>query len=83
MSLLTPIPPATPWPQRLLFATPLLGWIARDIAFRDRDNIWYALTIVATIWLLAIAQWGLAAIVVPYVCAVPFFVAVLVRLAWG
>ncbi len=83
MSILTPIPPATPWPLRLFFATPLIGWIARDVAFRERDNIWYALTILATVWLLAIAQWGLVAIVVPYVCAVPFIMAMLIRLAWG
>ncbi len=83
MSILTPIPPATSLPLRLLFAVPLLGWIARDVAFGTRDNVWYAATILATVWLFAILEFGLAAIVVPYVCAVPAAFAVLIRLAWG
>lgn len=84
MSILTPIPPATPWPQRALFSIPLIGWIARDIAFRDADNIWYALMIVLTLLILAVSQWGLVAIVVTYVTfVVPAMMALLVRLAWG
>ena len=40
MSILTPIPPALPWYARLFFAIPLLGWIARDVAFGHPENLY-------------------------------------------
>jgi hypothetical protein len=82
MSFLTPVPPATPFIARVFYAIPLLGWIARDVMFGDRDNIWYALVILGTIWLLSILTWGYAAIIIPYLCLVPvafFFIIVMSR----
>jgi hypothetical protein len=80
MSILTPIPPAQPFFARLFYAIPLLGWIARDVAFGDKDNIWYALIILATVWILAILTWGYPAFIIPYLAAVPvcFFLLIMI-----
>jgi hypothetical protein len=82
MSILTPVPPHAPFAARLFYAIPLIGWIARDVVFGDKDNIWYALAILATIWIFAIMTWGYVAIIIPYLAMVPvcfFFIIVMSR----
>ena len=44
---------ASPSLSRSLYAVPVFGWIARDIA-RGPDNIWYALVILLTVLVLAV-----------------------------
>lgn len=83
MSILTPIPPKLPWYARAFYSIPLLGWIARDVAFGSRDNIWYAIVIAVTVWSLSIAQWGLVALTLPFVMAVPLIFVTLVIIASG
>ena len=83
MSILTPIPPRLPLYQRLLFQIPILGWIARDVAFGTDDNIWYAAAIAATIWILSISTWGLVAFVLPFVAAAPLLLMTIAIMAWG
>jgi hypothetical protein len=69
-------PPAPrPWLIRFILSLPIVGTIARDVAYGDADNIWYALVIVLTGLILAIGQWGLAALVL--------FCLPLVALAFG
>lgn len=81
MTLLTPVPPASPLPQRLFYAIPVIGWIARDVAFGTSDNIWYALVIALTAVVLAVAAWGLPALVLIAVALVPVCFALLIALA--
>ena len=83
MSILTPIPPRLPLYQRLLFQVPILGWIARDVAFGSPDNAWYAAAIAATAWILAVTTWGLVAFVLPFVIAAPLILLTLAVMAWG
>ncbi len=71
MSILTPIPPRTPLAARALLSLPLIGWIARDVAFGDKDNIWYALVILLTTAILSLATWGLPALVMMALLLVP------------
>lgn len=59
MSIITPIPPKLPFAQRVFFNIPVLGWMARDVIYGDRDNAVWAMVIAAAIWLLAVAQWGI------------------------
>ena len=67
MSIITPIPPDIPWYQRVFLKIPVVGWIARDVLFGDRDNaIWFAV-IVVSLWLFAVARWGVFALLVPFV----------------
>ncbi|WP_193139597.1 hypothetical protein [Meridianimarinicoccus sp. MJW13] len=83
MSILTPIPPSVPWYSRVLLKLPVLGWIARDVLFGHRENIWYALAIVATVWILAISTWGLVAFAVPFVASVPLCFVLLLLISRG
>jgi hypothetical protein len=66
MSTTAPLPASLPRAARLLLALPIIGRIAREVAFGDKDNIWYLLVILLTGLILAIGQWGLAALVVFY-----------------
>mgnify|MGYP000125929509 CR=1 FL=1 len=73
MSILTPIPPAMPFWKRAFFAIPVIGWLARDVMYGARDNIYYLLVIVATLIVLSVATWGLPALVVKAVFFVPLY----------
>jgi hypothetical protein len=64
-------------PSRLLHATPVLGHIARDIS-RDISTVYYLLTILVTVLVLAVQTWGLAALVVSAVAFVPVMFALLI-----
>jgi hypothetical protein len=78
-------PPASlSWPARVLFAVPVIGRIAREVIFGDKDNIWYLLVILLTGLILSIAQWGLAALVVFYLpfVAVAFALMVVFAKPW-
>lgn len=65
---------ATPRPlspgRRALYAVPLIGRIARDIA-HDVDAALYAVVIFLTLVILAVLTWGLPALVVTAVAMVP------------
>jgi hypothetical protein len=81
MSILTPIPPAQPWYAKAFYNLPLIGWLARDIAFGDSDNIWYFLVIVLTVLVLSVATWGLPALVLIALAYVPVHMGLMVILA--
>lgn len=66
MSISAPLPASLPRPARLFFALPVIGRIAREVAFGEKDNIWYLLVILLTGLIIAISQWGLAALVIFY-----------------
>lgn len=83
MSLLTPLPPALPLYLRLAYSIPVLGWIARDIAFGSKDNIVYAIVMVLSLWIIAIGTYGLPALYLPVVFLVPVMFTLLVLLTRG
>lgn len=57
--------------SRFLFAIPVIGWILRDLT-RDFDaNIWYFLVALGSLWIIAVATWGLPALYLPAVAMVP------------
>jgi hypothetical protein len=63
--------------RRALYAIPVLGRIARDIA-RDVETVFYALVILVTLLVLAVQAWGLAALVVSAVAFVPVMFVLLI-----
>lgn len=77
MSLTATAPAAPGLASRILHATPVLGHIARDIS-RDISTVYYLLTILVTVLVLAVQTWGLAALVLPAVAFVPVMFALLV-----
>ncbi|MEL6100710.1 MAG: hypothetical protein AAFY74_17235 [Pseudomonadota bacterium] len=83
MSILTQIPPSLPWYKRLFYSVPVIGWMARDVAFGSKDNIYYAIAGVLSCWVMAIMAWGLPALYLPMVCLVPFCFLTLVIITRG
>lgn len=71
--------PALGW--RLLYAVPVVGWIARDIS-RDAENILYAVVILITALVLGVMQWGPAVLTLAALCAVPVMFAFFIYICW-
>lgn len=69
--------------QRGLYATPIVGRIAREVAEGDADNKWYLGMILLTLWVLAYMVWGVPALYIPFVLMVPFCIAMLLLLTRG
>lgn len=69
--------------HRSVYAVPLVGRIAREVVEGEADNKWYLAVMLFTLWVLAIAAWGLPAVALPFVMAVPFCLAMLVLLTRG
>ena len=67
---------------RGLAALPLVGFIARDIA-RDVNTVFYLLTILATLLVLAVMHWGLVALTLTAVALVPAYFVILILITRG
>lgn len=66
---------------RLLYALPLIGTIARDIA-RDVNNVFYLLVIIVTLEVLAFMQWGPVVLTLTALCLVPLMFLFFVAISW-
>ena len=75
--------PALPFAQRLLFAIPVIGWIAKDVLLGDKDNIWFALILFISLWMCSALTFGLPGLYIPAVAMVPLIFVVLVLITWG
>ena len=67
---------------RLLHAIPVVGTIARDIA-KGVDNVYYALVILLTVVVLAVQAWGLVALAMTALMAVPVMFVLLILITRG
>lgn len=68
-----------PLPERVLYAIPVIGWMLKDVVHGDRDNIWYFLVAVGSLWIIGIMTFGYPAIILPVLVLVPIvFVTLLV-----
>jgi len=79
---MTPQTRLAPLALRLLHAVPFLGQIARDIA-KDKDSIYYALTILLTVVVLAVNTWGLVALTMTALAMVPVIFVLLIAITQG
>lgn len=79
---MTPYTRRAPFALRLLYAIPVLGRIARDIA-KDQDNIFYALAMFVTIVVLAVKTWGIVALAMTALAMVPLMFVVLIAITRG
>jgi hypothetical protein len=72
---------AQPGPiHRTLRALPLIGRVVRDIE-REVDTVFYLIVIALTALVLAIKLWGLPALVLTAVAAVPVMFVLLILIA--
>lgn len=75
----SPLAAARPW----YFSIPVFGWIAHDLTHGDEDNIWYFLVICLTLLVLAVRTWGLVALGLTALAAVPVMFTVLILITVG
>jgi hypothetical protein len=68
---------------RGFYAVPVLGWIARDVATKGDENIWYALVIFLTCVVLAVQTWGVVALSMIALAMVPVMFILLIRITLG
>ena len=76
-------PRSQPFWLRAFLAIPVLGWIARDLIFGDKDNIWYALITFVSLWLSAILIFGIPGLYLPALAMVPVIFVVLLVITWA
>lgn len=74
-----PTRPSFGW--RLLYAVPVIGWIAKDIA-RDVSNVPYAVVILLTALILGFQVWGPVVFTLTALAAVPFMFAFFIYISW-
>ncbi len=79
---MTPKLTRAPLALRILYAIPLLGQIARDIA-TDKDSIFYALMIFVTVVVLAVKTWGIVALAMSALSLVPIVFVLLLMITRG
>ncbi|MBT8412057.1 MAG: hypothetical protein KJP02_09705 [Octadecabacter sp.] len=79
--MLTPLPPSLPLAKRAFYSIPVVGWLARDVMYGDHDNIYYLLVIIATAVIISFSIWGLPALVIKALIAVPFYMLFLIVVA--
>jgi hypothetical protein len=75
--------PAPTFAQRLLFAIPVIGWVARDLMFGDKNNIWFALIGFVSLWMSSALVFGLPGLYIPALLMVPVIFTVLILITWG
>jgi hypothetical protein len=82
MSLATPTP-RLPLLQRIFFAIPVIGWVARDLMFGDKNNIWFAIIGFFSLWMSAALTFGLPGLYLPALALVPIMFVVLICITWA
>ncbi len=58
-------------PQRILFALPILGRIAKEVAYGPEENIYYALATFVSLWGCSALLFGLPGLYLPALGLVP------------
>lgn len=64
-------PTQRPFWLKLFLAIPVIGWVARDLMFGDKDNIWYAIVAFVSLWLSSAIVFGLPGLYLPALALVP------------
>ena len=76
-------PPRPPLWQRFFFAIPVLGWVARDLLFGDKNNVWFALIGFVSLWLSSALVFGLPGLYLPALALVPVIFVILLFITWS
>ncbi|MCU0901314.1 MAG: hypothetical protein MUC82_12590 [Cypionkella sp.] len=75
------VPPRPSLGLRILYAIPLIGRIARDIA-RDVNNAFYLLIVILTLEIIAFQIWGPVVFTLTALCLVPLMFLFFVAISW-
>lgn len=77
------LPRNLPLGQRVLFAIPLLGRIAKEVTYGDSDNIYYAIAAGLSLWGIAILLFGIPGLYIPALAMVPVIWTLLILISRG
>ncbi len=69
--------------QRLLFAIPLFGWMARDVAEGDPEDLGYTAGAIFSMWGCSALVFGLPGLYIPAVMMVPVMFLILILISRG
>jgi hypothetical protein len=76
-------PARLPLWQRLFFSVPVIGWVARDLLFGDKNNVWFALIGFVSLWLSSALVFGLPGLYLPALAMVPIIFLILIFITWA
>lgn len=77
------MPRRLPLWQRLLFAIPLFGWMARDAVNGKGEDWYYTAAAIVSMWGCSILLFGLPGLYIPAVLMVPVMFLILVLISRG
>lgn len=83
MTALSSVPANLPLWQRFFYAIPVIGWIARDLIFGDKNNFWFALIMFVSLWMISALTFGLPGLYIPAVALVPIIFTILMFITWS
>ena len=69
--------------QRLLFAIPLFGWLARDAAYGKPEDLFYTAAAIFSMWGCSIMVFGLPGLYIPALLMVPMMFLILILISRG
>lgn len=72
-----------PFWKRMFFAVPIIGWVAHDLLFGDKNNIWFALIGFVSLWLSSALVFGLPGLYLPALALVPVIFVLLILITKG
>ncbi|WP_299663615.1 hypothetical protein [uncultured Ruegeria sp.] len=77
------MPQRLPLWQRLLFAIPLFGWMARDAANAEADDWYYTTGAIFSMWGCSTLLFGLPGLYIPALMMVPVMFLILILISRG
>jgi hypothetical protein len=80
-TMTTPAAARPPLALRVLYAIPLVGQIARDIA-RDVNNVFYLMVVIVTLEILAFRLWGPVVLTLSALALVPLMFLFFIFISW-
>lgn len=69
--------------ERIIFRVPILGRMLREVVYGEKENIYYFLFTIFTLWFLAVLTLGYPAFIIPVLLAVPSMFTVLILITVG
>lgn len=69
--------------ERIVYSVPVIGWMLKDVIHGHKDNKWYFLAAVVSIWAMAILTFGYPAFFLPILAMVPVAFVALVLITRG
>ena len=83
MTDLSPSAPRSNLVARIALSIPVIGWIARDLLHGDKNNIWFFIVAIVSLWGISILTWGVPGLYLPALGFVPVMWIILLLITRG